>query len=56
MAEYVSDQRLHMGYSFELLTDDFSAGYIRDTVEALEAKMPTAGRAGRSPTTTCSAR
>jgi alpha-glucosidase len=39
MAEYVSDQRLHMGYSFELLTDDFSAGYIRGTVERLEASM-----------------
>lgn len=39
MAEYTSGQRLHMGYSFELLTDDFSAAYIRDTVRALEAKM-----------------
>ena len=39
MAEYVNDRRLHMGYSFELLTDDFSAAYIRGTVEALEAKM-----------------
>ncbi|WP_407060993.1 alpha-amylase family glycosyl hydrolase [Agrilutibacter solisilvae] len=38
-AEYCNDARLHMGYSFELLTDDFSAGYIRGTVEALEAKM-----------------
>ncbi|MEJ1095002.1 MULTISPECIES: alpha-glucosidase [unclassified Pseudoxanthomonas] len=38
-AEYVGDQRLHMGYSFELLTDDFSAGYIRGTVEKLEAAM-----------------
>ncbi len=38
-AEYVNDQRLHMGYSFELLTDDFSAGYIRGTVERLEAAM-----------------
>ena len=25
MAEYIGDQRLHMGYSFDLLTDDFSA-------------------------------
>ena len=39
MAEYVGDRRLHMGYSFELLTDDFSAAYIRGTVESLEAKM-----------------
>jgi alpha-glucosidase len=28
-----------MGYSFELLTDDFSAAYIRNTVRAQEAKM-----------------
>ena len=40
MAEYVGDRRLHMGYSFELLTDDFSVGYIRGTVENLESKMP----------------
>jgi alpha-glucosidase len=40
MAEYVGDSRLHMGYSFELLTDDKSASYIRMTVETLEAKMP----------------
>jgi len=42
MAQYVNDRRLHMGYSFELLTDDRSAAYIRGTVENLEAKM-TAG-------------
>lgn len=40
MAEYVGDTRLHMGYSFELLTEDFSVDYIRGTVENLEAKMP----------------
>jgi alpha-glucosidase len=28
-----------MGYSFELLSSDFSAGYIRDTVAQLEAQM-----------------
>lgn len=39
MGEYVNDQRLHMGYSFELLTDDFSAAHIRATAEDLEAKM-----------------
>jgi alpha-glucosidase len=39
MAEYCNEQRLHMGYSFELLTDDFSAAYIRGTVERLEAAM-----------------
>ena len=39
MAEYVNDSRLHMGYSFELLTDDFTAAYIRGTAENLEEKM-----------------
>jgi alpha-glucosidase len=39
MAEYTRAGRLHMGYSFELLTDDFSAAHIRGTVEALEAQM-----------------
>ncbi len=38
-AEYTREGRLHMGYSFELLTDDFSAAYIRSTVEKLEAAM-----------------
>jgi alpha-glucosidase len=39
MAEYTAGRRLHMAYSFELLTDDFSAAYIRDTVRAQEAVM-----------------
>ncbi|QSX28514.1 alpha glucosidase [Shewanella cyperi] len=40
MAEYTQgDGRLHMAYSFELLTKDYSAGYIRSTVEALEASI-----------------
>ncbi|HET7267767.1 MAG TPA: alpha-glucosidase [Oleiagrimonas sp.] len=39
LGEYTNDQRLHMGYSFELLTDDFSAAHIRDTVQSLQAKM-----------------
>ena len=39
MAEYTNGRRLHMGYSFELLTDDFSANFIRRTVEALETKL-----------------
>jgi alpha-glucosidase len=39
MGEYVNDKRLHMGYSFELLTDDFTAAYIRATAENLEEKM-----------------
>ena len=38
-AEYCTPKRLHMGYSFELLTEDGSAGYIRQTVQALEAKL-----------------
>jgi alpha-glucosidase len=40
MADYVTARRLHMGYSFELLTDDFTAAYIRDTVRMLEMRMP----------------
>lgn len=39
MAEYTRDHRLHMGYSFELLTDDFSVGHIRGTVRQLESQM-----------------
>ncbi|UXI70764.1 alpha-glucosidase [Tahibacter amnicola] len=39
MAEYTRHGRLHMGYSFELLTEDGSPGYIRSTVERLEAQM-----------------
>ncbi|WP_372940532.1 alpha-glucosidase family protein [Shewanella sp.] len=40
MAEYTQgEDRLHMAYSFELLTDDFSAAYIRQTVEELEANI-----------------
>jgi alpha-glucosidase len=39
MADYTRGQRLHMGYSFELLSSDFSAAYIRRTVEQLEAQV-----------------
>ncbi|HJP97259.1 MAG TPA: alpha-glucosidase family protein [Rhodanobacteraceae bacterium] len=39
VAEYTSGRRLHMGYSFELLVDDFSAAWIRDTVQRLDANM-----------------
>ncbi|WP_206483999.1 alpha-glucosidase family protein [Thalassotalea sp. G2M2-11] len=40
MAEYTQgDKRLHMAYSFELLTPDGSPQYIRQTVEALEGKL-----------------
>ncbi len=43
MAEYTEgDKRLHMGYSFELLTKDFSASYIRKTVQNLEKKLTNA--------------
>ncbi|MDQ3040442.1 MAG: alpha-glucosidase family protein [Pseudomonadota bacterium] len=38
-AEYCNDRRLHMGYSFELLTQESSPAYIRSTVEALEERM-----------------
>jgi len=38
-AEYTTAKRLHMGYSFELLVDDYSAAYIRDTVSRLEKAM-----------------
>ncbi|WP_416305256.1 alpha-glucosidase family protein [Neptunicella sp. SCSIO 80796] len=40
MAEYTAGKnRLHMAYSFELLTDDYSAEYIRNTVSTLEKQM-----------------
>ncbi|KID57565.1 alpha-glucosidase [Pseudoalteromonas luteoviolacea] len=40
MAEYTSGgDKLHMGYSFELLTNDYSAEYIRETVSRLESVM-----------------
>ncbi|SOU00613.1 Glycosidase [Xanthomonas arboricola pv. fragariae] len=38
-AEYTAHGRLHMGYSFELLVQDYSAAYIRETVSRLEATM-----------------
>jgi len=39
MTDYTRAGRLHMGYSFELLTDDGSPGFIRRTVEELESQM-----------------
>ncbi|MGB1298215.1 MAG: alpha-glucosidase [Psychrobium sp.] len=40
MALYThNNQRLNMAYSFELLTDDFSAQHIKDTVSSLEEQM-----------------
>ena len=39
MAEYTQPGRLHMGYSFELLTEEFSARHVRETVSTLEASL-----------------
>jgi alpha-glucosidase len=39
MAEYTSSDRLHMAYSFELLSDDSSAAHVRATVATLEDRM-----------------
>lgn len=40
MAEYTEgNKRLHMAYSFELLTEEGSPKYIRDTIEQLEAQL-----------------
>lgn len=40
MNEYTSGgDKLHMGYSFELLTKDYSPSYIKTTVETLESQM-----------------
>ncbi len=39
MAAYTSDRRLHLGYSFELLSDEQSPAFIRHTVERTAATM-----------------
>ncbi|MES2127319.1 MAG: alpha-amylase family glycosyl hydrolase [Pseudomonadota bacterium] len=40
MAEYTADgDKLHMAYSFNLLTPDFSAAHIRQQVEEFEARV-----------------
>ncbi|WDE00218.1 alpha-glucosidase [Thalassomonas actiniarum] len=40
MSDYtLGNKRLHMAYSFELLTKDFSPAYIRNTVQTLEANL-----------------
>jgi len=40
MADYTSNgDKLHMAYSFNLLTPDWSAAHIRATVEAFEARV-----------------
>ncbi|RDZ26115.1 alpha-glucosidase family protein [Lysobacter silvisoli] len=39
MDEYTRAGRLHMGYSFELLTHEHGADFLRATVQTLEAQM-----------------
>jgi len=39
IAQYTSEKRLHMAYSFELLADDASAAHFKSTVETLESKV-----------------
>ncbi|QWP78043.1 alpha glucosidase [Lysobacter sp. K5869] len=39
MDEYTRAGRLHMGYSFELLTEDYNVEHIRGTVQRVEATM-----------------
>ena len=44
MAEYTADgDKLHMAYGFKLLTDDFSAGRIRDVVNEFERRVKPGG-------------
>jgi alpha-glucosidase len=40
VAEYTQPGRLHMAYSFELLSDDSSPAHIRNTVETLLQRAP----------------
>ncbi|WGY73529.1 alpha glucosidase [Burkholderia cepacia] len=47
MARYTADgDKLHMTYSFNLLTPEFSAAHVRDTVERMEAKLAEYGGEG----------
>jgi alpha-glucosidase len=39
MAEYTSGDRLHMAYSFELLSEDSTAAHVHATVATLEERM-----------------
>ena len=39
MAEYSGPDKLHMGYSFELAADEYSADHIRETVRAFESRV-----------------
>ena len=44
MAEYTADgDKLHMAYGFKLLTDEFSAGRIRDVVAEFERRIKPGG-------------
>ncbi|MFM0592599.1 alpha-amylase family glycosyl hydrolase [Paraburkholderia dilworthii] len=47
MAQYTADgDKLHMAYSFNLLTPEFSAAHVRETVEQMEAKLAEYGGKG----------
>ncbi len=47
MAQYTANgDKLHMAYSFNLLTPQFSATYVRETVEKMEAKLLDFGAKG----------
>ena len=49
MAEYTQgNKRLHMSYSFNLLTAEFSAQHIRQQVSAFEEKVSRSGGGGAS--------
>ncbi|HEX7342038.1 MAG TPA: alpha-amylase family glycosyl hydrolase [Rhodanobacteraceae bacterium] len=39
LGEYTRDQRLHMGYNFELLTREFDATHIRQTIRDMESNL-----------------
>ncbi|WP_374356582.1 alpha-glucosidase [Chitinimonas sp.] len=54
MAQYTSGgDKLHMAYSFNLLTPDGSAGYIRQQVEALEGQLHKRGKKDGVPGWAC---
>ncbi|KVH69807.1 alpha-glucosidase [Burkholderia ubonensis] len=47
MAQYTADgDKLHMAYSFNLLTPEFTAAHVRDTVESMEARLSRHGGLG----------
>ncbi|RQR34392.1 alpha-glucosidase [Burkholderia sp. Bp9143] len=47
MARYTADgDKLHMTYSFDLLTPEFSAAHVRGTVERMEARLAEHGGKG----------